>query len=345
MNKSNYIHLFANCIPVKGAKNIIVCDVQRGAYFEIDMVLYEILVEHSNKTIEEIIKFYGQQYEDEILHQIDQLLKEELVHITAEYYLFPKLDLTWETPSVITNMIIEYGDYFEEKEEEIVDDLIKLGVQFLELRFYSEVSYEKLCNILQAIQKTKVIGIYLVLQSFPCKDIDKFLIENQRIISVLLSNVTDAEKERYKNYDKISVVKNKIVNNENCGIICQNSFQVNLELFTESQQFNSCLNKKLSLLENGAIKNCPSMLETLGNINESSLTEILDSKKDDIHKYWNITKDQIEVCKDCEFRYICTDCRAFRGSNNIYSKPLKCNYNPYNGEWEDNLREKESRTI
>ncbi|WP_066439517.1 hypothetical protein [Chryseobacterium sp. CCH4-E10] len=28
-------------------------------------------------------------------------------------------------------------------------------------------------------------------------------------------------------------------------------------------------------------------------------------------KYRNLTKDQIEVCKDCEFLYICTDCRAY----------------------------------
>nr|WP_290671700.1 grasp-with-spasm system SPASM domain peptide maturase [Kordia sp.] len=338
MNKSNYIRLFANCIPVKGAKNVIVCDIQRSTYFEIDMVLHDILVAHSNKTIEEIIEFYGKEYEDEILNQLDQLQKEELVHLTTENHLFPKLDLTWETPSVITNMIIEYGDYFQEKETEIVNDLIKLGVQYLELRFYVDVSNETLQNILQSIQKTKIVGIYLVLQNFPYEDIDKFLIENQRVMSILLSNATDAEDERYKDYNKISVVKHKIVNNKNCGIICQNSFQVNLDLFTESQQFNSCLNKKLSIIENGDIKNCPSIPEALGNIKETTLTEIFDSKEEDVNKYWNITKDQIEVCKDCEFRYICTDCRAFRESDNIYSKPLKCNYNPYNGKWEDNLR-------
>jgi SPASM domain peptide maturase of grasp-with-spasm system len=339
MNKTNYIHLFANCIPVKGAKNVIVCDLQRGSYFEIDLVLYEILVEHSNKTIKEIIELYGQQYEDEILHQIDQLLKEDLVYITADIHLFPKLDLKWETHSVITNMIIEYGDYFEEKKTVIIDDLIKLGVQYIELRFYSDVSYEKLCSTLKAIQKTKVVGVYLLLQNFPFNNIDRFLLENQRIMNILLSNVTESENELYKNNDKVSVVKNKIIDNHNCGIICKNSFQVNLELFTESQEFNSCLNKKLAILENGNIKNCPSMPETLGNIKESTLIEILVSKKDNLYKYWNIRKDQIEVCKDCEYRYICTDCRAFRkNESNIYSKPLKCNYNPYNGKWEDNLK-------
>jgi hypothetical protein len=47
-------------------------------------------------------------------------------------------------------------------------------------------------------------------------------------------------------------------------------------------------------------------------------------------------KDQIEVCKDCEFRYICTGCRAYlEDPEDIHSKPLKCGYNPYTCEWEE----------
>ena len=26
-------------------------------------------------------------------------------------------------------------------------------------------------------------------------------------------------------------------------------------------------------------------------------------------KYWNMTKEDVEQCKDCEYRYICFDCR------------------------------------
>lgn len=56
----------------------------------------------------------------------------------------------------------------------------------------------------------------------------------------------------------------------------------------------------------------------------------------DFKKYWYIHKDQIEVCKDCEFRYICTDCRAYlEDPDNLYSKPLKCGYDPYTCEWEE----------
>ena len=76
------------------------------------------------------------------------------------------------------------------------------------------------------------------------------------------------------------------------------------------------------------------MSENFGNIKDTSLSEALN--KNNFKKYWNITKDQIEICKDCEFRHICTDCRAYiEEPDNQYSKPLKCGYNPYTNEWSE----------
>lgn len=81
------------------------------------------------------------------------------------------------------------------------------------------------------------------------------------------------------------------------------------------------------------------MPQTFGNIKDTTLEEALRQK--DFKRYWNLTKDHIEVCKDCEFRYICIDCRAFTEQTNFdenrldVSKPLKCGYNPYTAEWEE----------
>ena len=76
------------------------------------------------------------------------------------------------------------------------------------------------------------------------------------------------------------------------------------------------------------------MNKDFGNIKNIKLQEVLDTKG--FKDLWNINKDQIAVCKDCEFRHICTDCRAYiETPDNIYSKPLKCGYNPYTAEWEE----------
>ena len=34
----------------------------------------------------------------------------------------------------------------------------------------------------------------------------------------------------------------------------------------------------------------------------------------------------IDICKDCELRYACSDCRAYRVAESMVSKPLKCSY-------------------
>lgn len=63
----------------------------------------------------------------------------------------------------------------------------------------------------------------------------------------------------------------------------------------------------------------------------------------------NFTKDKVNECKDCEYRYACFDCRPNSLSENFYEKPWYCTYQPLKGEWEEtgqfivDLKEKWSR--
>jgi hypothetical protein len=52
-------------------------------------------------------------------------------------------------------------------------------------------------------------------------------------------------------------------------------------------------------------------------------------------KLWRLSMDRIEVCKDCEYRYVCEDCRpwAYGLTDNLCAKSPRCTYNPYTGEW------------
>ena len=73
--------------------------------------------------------------------------------------------------------------------------------------------------------------------------------------------------------------------------------------------------------------------ETIGNIKTSSIEEL---KKNTLKK-WIITKDFIHICKDCEYRYCCHDCRplAMGVENSLFSKNPRCCYDPYKGEWQN----------
>lgn len=138
--------------------------------------------------------------------------------------------------------------------------------------------------------------------------------------------------------ENFTFLKHDISTNLHCGKIKKEYFSPNISTYTESQQHNTCLNRKISIDKDGNIKNCPSMPQSFGNIKDTTLEEALNHK--DFKKYWNVNKDMIAVCKDCEFRHICTDCRAYTERTDFeddvdLSKPLKCGYNPYTNVWEE----------
>ncbi len=66
-----------------------------------------------------------------------------------------------------------------------------------------------------------------------------------------------------------------------------------------------------------------------GNLRQGRLIDMLD------HPTRYLSKDDIEGCQDCEYRYNCFDCRPDSNGRGQYQKPWYCSYNPYTGEWAD----------
>jgi len=110
----------------------------------------------------------------------------------------------------------------------------------------------------------------------------------------------------------------------------------NFVAFQRAHYGHNCFSDKICITANGNILPCIMERDIiLGNILKTSLSKIIYSEKS--KKIRNATKDDIEVCKDCEYRYCCFDCRVkarnLSGIENFYAKPSNCLYNPYRGEW------------
>ncbi len=111
----------------------------------------------------------------------------------------------------------------------------------------------------------------------------------------------------------------------------------------ERTMFNNiCWGEQICVMPNGDITPCEMEFENIeGNITHNSLAEILLGEGGDFSQKLN--KDKIDICKDCEYRYACWECRAMAHQLDIkkFSKPLTCTYDPYTGEWKnppDNLK-------
>jgi SPASM domain peptide maturase of grasp-with-spasm system len=193
-------------------------------------------------------------------------------------------------------------------------------------------------KLLNEVKKFKFRNLFLSLKfsyDFNSESIEK-LLSNYAIIQKII--FYDAKIDSFTIFESTVasiVFTTKSINyNDGCGVVNKNHFVLNMMHFTESIKHNTCLNRKICFDSEGYIKNCPSMLRNFGNINEISLEEVIELPE---FKYcWFINKDKIDVCQDCEFRHICTDCRAFiKNDQNIYSCPDKCHYNPYIAKWKD----------
>ncbi|WP_378180853.1 grasp-with-spasm system SPASM domain peptide maturase [Aquimarina sp. SS2-1] len=333
--------LIASCVPVKGAQRSTICDLQRGDVKMIPNDLFKILNEHEGRSIKEIKKTYHNKYDSIIDEYFQFLLDHEFILFTSTPELFPKMSMDWYEPAEITHAILDIGEESNYDIYKALTELNDLHCKHIEFRSFKNIKLKELIAIIEFIEalKSSIISIDFTIPyscDFETEIIQKFLFDFPRVSSFRFYGTPETKfippidgKRGYIIYAE------KMLKNEKfCGIVDSSLFSVNIKTFTESLKHNSCLNRKVAIDRNGDIKNCPSMSKSFGSIDKKSIKDALQNT--DYKKYWNIHKDQIETCKDCEFRYICTDCRAYiENPKDLYSKPLKCGYNPYNNTWED----------
>ncbi|MFO7866267.1 MAG: SPASM domain-containing protein [Candidatus Aminicenantes bacterium] len=99
-----------------------------------------------------------------------------------------------------------------------------------------------------------------------------------------------------------------------------------------NSQNNPCWGGKVAITKKEEIKPCIYSRIILGKLKRDSIEDVFPK----ILEYWSITKKKIEKCRDCEFRFLCSDCReiAFRENKNLYDSNPLCNYDPYSGNWQ-----------
>lgn len=332
MIQKKIFRMFANCIPVKGAKRSVICDLQKQSIYFITTDTYDMLVNCAGKDLEQIKRYYPVRYSESINAIFEMLVENELGFYTDSPEEFPDIDLVWDFPGKISNAILERNSSSVYDLPSVIHELNSLGCQYLELRFYQALSIWQLEEILFAIRQTRIRSVILTIGFSEWMinfDFEIFLIKNQRIQNINVHNVPSGSKNEV---DRITFIESKMEDNSSCGIVHCRYFSANLEAFSEAMHFNSCLNRKIAVSADGIIRNCPSMRLGFGNVLETSLGKVVETE--DFQRAWSVTKDQIDVCRDCEFRYICTDCRAHLvDRNNMYSKPSKCSYDPYTSTW------------
>lgn len=332
--------LFSNCKISKGIKQSVVCDLHKNCIVKIPNSLADILLKYNKCNLDEIYSDFSEE-EGLILDEyFDFLIKLKLifVHDEIDTSCFPYLDTSFEQPYQISNCIIDLNQK-STVNYDLVEQLNNFNCKYIQIRIYDIIGIQNLDKLIRLFDNTTIHQISLIipyeLYKMPAFKANLLSEKYPRVSDVFVYNSNDNDTTfTEKLFTPIRFVTKNILSEKNCGFISQTNFAINLPHYTESIHHNTCLNGKIAIDAEGNIKNCPSMKESFGNIKDTTLEEAIN--KPGFKKYWNITKDQITKCKDCEFRHVCTDCRAYIDNpNDIYSAPLKCGYDPYTCTWEE----------
>ena len=336
---THYFSPFACCIPVRGVRRSLICDIQRGGMDFIPNALYDLLTTDCKElTFTEILEKYEAEDQETIQEYFDFLIGKEYgfwCESKAEMALFPPIEMTWDAPVQITNAIIDVAAHSTHDFADLFEQLENLGCKDIQIRFFCEKDLSFLAEIGESLtdRRIKSSDIIWKYNTAILKNEYIHILQKYHRFSHITVHSSPFEQRISAELDATTAVvftKEIIQDSTHCGVIHPAYFVLNIETFTEAQAHNTCLNRKLSIDTNGDVCNCPTLPQRFGNVKETSLQAAL--QKTGFTDTWHLHKDQIATCKDCEFRYICTDCRAFVAGK--YDKPKKCGYNPYTAEWE-----------
>ncbi len=220
--------------------------------------------------------------------------------------------------------------------------------------------YENIQEFMAAAQKAElIIEVNRNTWFPPCaeikEDVDKELIEKEYNIELHVDEgvALDTVLDKLKNHNVYKVIYygSKIPNLQDWvskfDIICKEKNIANcigrltvdeeFEPITESmyrfhKNYNSCWGQKMAITIDGKARPCIYSTIELGDFFEDDIEDILEKLE---KSYWNLTKNKVEKCKECELKYVCFDCRemAVRNGGELTSSPPACCYDPFSGTW------------
>ena len=302
----------------------IIIDTQRRETYYIPNDLFEIL--------DSSTEILSSSKNANIKDYLEFLINNELGFLLEKNDDFPKIDLKWEVPSKITNVIIEVENETNYNIEKVLSELNELACRNALIKFYKIKAINVIKSLVMSFEERgfKNIDIIMPYKKTLLKELTKLINLHPIIRKFTLTSADKNELIQTAN-DGMAILKTTTskIDRSNTFKIEPRLFNLTVQFISESVNYNNYLNRKISIDRKGYIKNIPSFKTNYGHVNDIGISDVV--SKMEFNKFWTVTKDKVEICKDCEHRYICP--QIINTENEIRLKPSTCSYNPYTGEW------------
>lgn len=340
--KKNMLYIYPFCFLTKGRHRFSIYDSLHKKIHLFDIELFDIAKnQFRESTIEKILSQHNSKDCEVIQSFVNYLIENDLGRFIDDIQNFPPMEEQWDVPFKIKRCIIDIRDVWHGFDA-IFSQLSKLLCPKIEIRAFRPLKLEEFKEIVGTFQRYDFRVLFLLIPFDDALTKDKNIkdladiLDNEYRVMINIYGVSENLDNRIKKLKDgskplsycVSTVRKLISGRDACGIINHKNFhEMDIAEIMENKKYNGCLNRVVSIDENGQIKNCPSMSKTYGNIKTDSILDVCE--KEDFKKIWCINNSMIDDCKECEFRIICLGCRAYlTNPSDLYSKPLKCNYIP-----------------
>lgn len=331
MRTIDQFSLYASCIPVKGAMRSVIYDLERNRFDLIPNILYHLLKEKNKRIKKKILSKIPEDIQDEYFDFLvgkDYLIPERC----AEEIDLKPIDLSWEYPAKINNAIIFLNDLSDYLKKELLDQFEDNGCCHYQIIIKSQIPPDNVFKLLSLFKGrlTKKIELFLpynkeleqladvsFFMKYPfCQTLVMYNSPHNKTTKGLFFYLIYAKGELYDSPGNYSL------------------FFPTVKHFAEAQNHNTYYNRKIIIDEKGFYMLGIHDSTRYGNVKDLGLSELI--SLEDYTRYWYVNKDKVEVCKDCEFRYMCIDSRlpVKNIETGLFYFNNKCSYSPYTCKWD-----------
>ena len=316
--KNSYLQIFSTVKPIKGFVRSIIYDLVKEKYTFISNPLFEFIISYDGRQIEILGDL-----EREMLSTI---IENKWGFLCEEYELafFPTLNLEWKRPYKINNAIILFDGNNVNNLKHVITGLSNDTIL---CKFITIISFRQLPNwihnaIMDVVDFYQHVTFDFYLHFYDSY-IDSIFSKCRNIKNILFFN-------SFKNEQTESVIHTTKPLEYN--FISPSYFNCNIKIYTESNFHNLYYNDKIIIDENNFVINSLYSKKEVAIYDIDNIYNIIEILRE--VNLWDISKDKVDVCMHCEFRYMCSDmCEIIKRDDNTYFRSKECEYNPYIAKW------------
>ena len=333
IKEKKWFRLYESCILVNGYHTDLIYDIENSVFYQIPHDISSILGDTFRLPVSELLL----KFNDGVSSLFEKFAEMGLGFFTNYPDLFPRINLHWDSPFPILNSVIEVENCSLLWIEKVIHQLSKLSCRAIQIRVLEPLSPADLVEfIISKVGSSRInqIEVYIPYQeNLDTKFLFSILARENRVTRIAIynspQNVVISDMEQITN-DKLFFYSDNLTRDSK-EIINISRFYTNIKMFSESQNHNIGLNRKISIRYNGEIKNYISHEKSFGNIKDTLLQDVFPTEE--FQEKWFISNDKIEICKLCQYRYACTSNSDIVKSGGKYYKTEMCAFDPINNKW------------